>query len=132
MQPLNILVCSCDEPTEQKMVRVLEDEGVKTYTSQQLVNGLYASQQQWDFMLVDLNGLNSFLRSALPVIRRKFPVLPVIGIWTKSSTEINGMGLDYGLVLDAYLSEIPHPEDLIVNFPHVAAKYLNGYAELES
>ena len=133
MQPLNILVCSSDQPTEQKMIRELTDEGVKTCTSQQLVHGLYASKQQWDFLLIDLNGLNSFLRSALPIIRRKFPVLPVIGIWTKSSTEINGMSVDYSLVLDAYLSEVPRPEDLIVNFPHVAAKYMNGrLAELES
>ncbi|MBN1221194.1 MAG: hypothetical protein JXM69_19885 [Anaerolineae bacterium] len=112
------------------MVQTLTDEGVTVQTSQQLLNGLYGSQLKWDFLLLDLNGLNSYLRSILPLIRRKYPVLPVIGIWTKSNLETNRWGSDYGLALDAYLSEVPRPEDLIVNFPDVAARYLNMEAEL--
>jgi DNA-binding NtrC family response regulator len=119
MRTLNILVCSSDRSAEQRMARRLTGEGTKVQTSNQLMGSVYSSQHNWDFVLIDLDGLDSFLRTVLPIIHRRHPDLPLIGIWTKSSTGINGLGLDYGLELDAYLSEIPRPEDLIVNFPQV-------------
>jgi DNA-binding response OmpR family regulator len=123
MRTLNIMICSNDELTEQQMAQRLTDEGVKVQTSNYLISGLYAAQQEWDFLLIDLDGLNSFLRNVVPVVRRRYPHLPIVGIWTKSADKMNGRGSDYGLDLDAYLSEIPRPEDLIVNFPEVATKY---------
>ena len=123
MRTLNILICSSDEKTEQQMARSFTDKGVKVETSNQLINALYSSKQLWDFMLIDLNGLDNFLCRLLPLVRHRYPNIPTIGIRGASENNVSGLGLGYGLDLDAYLSEIPGPEELIVNFPHVAAKY---------
>ena len=130
MRTLNILVCSSNRSAEQQMVRMLTEDGTKVQTSNQLMGSVYSSQHDWDFILIDLNGLDSFLRTVLPIIHRRHPDLPLIGISTKSSNGINGLGMDYGLELDAYLSEMPRAEDLIVNFPQVANKSRDTQAEL--
>ena len=72
---------------------------------------------------MDLDGLNSFLRSLLPGLCRSFPNLPIIGISTRS-TAGDLLGLNSDLELDACLDKLPRPEDLIVSTPDVAAKYL--------
>jgi hypothetical protein len=129
MRPLSILICSSDAQAEQQMAKTLTEEGVNVQASNQLIGGLNGVQPDWDFILVDLDGLDTFLRSVLPVIRRRLPTLPAIGVWTKSANDVNRPIPGFSLELDAYLSEIPRPEDLIVSFPHVAAKYHNLQTE---
>jgi hypothetical protein len=118
------MVCGGDALALQKIAQRLTDEGVKVQTTTQLVECLQASQHDWDFLLIDLDGLNSFLRSLLSSLCRRFPNLPIIGISTKPVSPMNVTGVDDELGLDHCLSEIPRPEDLIVRFPQVAAKYL--------
>ena len=141
MYPLNVLICSSDTLVEQRMSRTFATGGVKVETSSHLVNGLYVTQQPWDFLFVDLDGLDDFLCRVLPAIRRKYPNLPLIGIRGKSARHnFSGLGLGYGLrndeavpiglELDAYLSELPRPEELMINFPQVAARYQSTSAEL--
>lgn len=122
MTPLKILICGGDVPTLQRMAQKLADEGVKVATSTSVIDSLCFSGQEWDFLLIDLDGLTSFLRSLLPAISRKFPALSIIGLSSRAQIDLPGLG--YGLELDDFLSEIPRPEELIVRFPHVAAKYL--------
>ena len=92
-------------------------------TSTQPVDSLVSNEQDWDCLLVDLDGLNSFLRSLLPSMSNYFPNLPMVGISTKSSPA-ETLDQGRGLKLDACLNRLPRPEDLIVSFPQVAAKYL--------
>ena len=124
MKSLSILVCGGDAPALRRIAQVLADEGVRVTTSTCIIDDLCFSGQEWDFLLVDLDGLTSFLRSLLPEICRKFPNLSIIGVSTKSGADIDSMALGYGLELDDYLFEIPRPEELIARFPHVAAKFL--------
>lgn len=130
MKPLTVLICGGDAPALQRIAKILSDEGVTVETSTQLVDNLCFSQKNWDFLLIDLDGLTSFLRSLLPAVCRKFPNLPVIGISARSAADISSTALGYGLRLDEYLFEVPRPEDLIVRFPHIAAKYLCDTASL--
>lgn len=125
MTPLRILICSGNEARIQYIANKLMDDGVQVQTISRLVDRLSFADHQWDFLLIDLDGLNSFLRSLLPAIFRKFPNLPRIGITTKPATDEDVLDRGYGLDLDAYLTEVPQPEDLIVSFPQVATKYLN-------
>jgi hypothetical protein len=124
MKHLSILLCGGDVPALKKKAKMLADEGVKVETSTQLIDNLCFSHQEWDFLLIDLDGLSSFLRSLLPAVSRNFPNLPMIGLSTKSGGDISSLQLGYGLELDDYFFEVLHPEDLIVRFPQVAAKYL--------
>jgi hypothetical protein len=124
MKQLRILLCGGDIPALKKKAKMLADEGVKVETSTQLIDNLCFSHQEWDFLLVDLDGLSSFLRSLLPAVSRNFPNLPMIGLSTKSGGDISSLQLGYGLELDDCFFEILQPEDLIVRFPQVAAKYL--------
>jgi hypothetical protein len=124
MRPLNILLVGSDELVLQQMARVLTDEGVRVQTSNRLVDAFAMSGQEWDFLLIDLDGLNSFMRSLLPSVCSNFPNLPLIGISRTAGVDVRRLEADYGPILDAYVFEIPRPEDLIVSFPQVAAKYL--------
>src|SRR5262245_47245311 len=124
MRTLSIMVCGGDPLAVQKIAQRLTDEGVKVQTTTQLVECLQAPQHDWDFLLIDLDGLNSFLRSLLSSLCRRFPNLPIVGISTRAATNNTSPGLDEEMGLDHCLSEIPRPEDLIVRFPQVAAKYL--------
>ena len=124
MKPLSILLCGGDVPALQKKAKMLADEGVQVETSTQLIDNLCFSHHEWDFLLVDLDGLSSFLRSLLPAVSRNFPLLPMIGLSTKAAEEISLMQFGYGLELDDYFFEALRPEDLIVRFPQVASKYL--------
>ena len=121
---LKILICSSDEKSMQRMANLLFEEGIEVQPSNRLVDHLCFSRQEWDLMLIDLDGLNGFLRSLLPAFFRKFPKMPRIGISTESSRDKDIMGQSYGLELDAYYIELPRPEALIVRFPDLAAKYL--------
>ena len=132
MRTLSIMVCGGDPRALQKISQTLADEGVKVQTTTQLVECLQAPQQDWDFLLVDLDGLNSFLRSLLSSLSRRFPNLPIVGISSHSATTPTTTGLDEDLGLDHCLFEIPRPEDLIVRFPQVAAKYLCDTGALSS
>jgi hypothetical protein len=124
MRTLNILICGGDDPALKRIAKTFADEGTTVATSTEVIDSLCFSHKEWDFLLVDLDGLSSFLRSLLPAVCRKFPNLPIVGISTKSAADINTMGLGYGLELDDYLFDTPHTEDLIVRFPQVAAKFL--------
>ena len=97
MCPVNILVCSDNEFIEQELVQIFANDGVRVYTSKHLISGLYSAQPKWDFLILDLNGLNTFLRTVLPVVRRRLPQLPFIGLWTTSILDFSGPGLDAGL-----------------------------------
>ena len=124
MKSLSILLCGGDAPALQQKAKMLADEGITVQTSTNLIENLCFSREQWDFLLIDLDGLSSFLRSVLPAVSRNFPNLPMIGLSTKTDEDINPLQLGYGLELDDYLFESPRPEDLIVRFPQVAARYL--------
>jgi hypothetical protein len=124
MRTLNILIVGSDEPILRQMAKKLTDEGVKVYTSHRLVDIFAMSGQKWDFLLIDLDGLNSFMRSLLPAIPENFPNMPLIGILRKPVADASRLEAEYGPLLDAYTFETPRPEDLIVSFPQVAAKYL--------
>ena len=132
MRTLSIMVCGGDPRSLQRIAQKLADEGVKVQTTTQLVECLQATHQDWDFLLVDLDGLNSFLRSLLSSLSRRFPNLPIVGISSHSATITTNTGLDEDLGLDHCLFEIPRPEDLIVRFPQVAAKYLCDTGALSS
>jgi len=122
--PLSILICSNNEATIHQMTRTLTGEGVHIQTSDGLIDYFRFSKHTWDYLLIDLDGLDSYLRNLLPHLFAKFPDLPRIGISTKSASNIKALDPGFGLDLDAWLSEIPEPEDLIVLFPQVADRYL--------
>jgi hypothetical protein len=124
MKSLTILLCGGDAPALQRKAEMLAADGITVKISTDLINNLCFSQEEWDLLLVDLDGLNSFLRSVLPAVSRNFPNLPMVGLSTKTGENINPLQLGYGLELDDYLFEAPKPEDLIVRFPQVAARYL--------
>jgi len=121
---LNILLLGSDEPALQQMAKILRDEGVQVETSHNLVDAFALAGQAWDFLLIDLDGLNSFTRSLLPSICSSFPNLPIIGIARRPGVDTGRLEADYGRILDAYVCGIPRPEELIVSFPQVAAKYV--------
>jgi hypothetical protein len=119
MKPLNVLVCSSDMLTEMEMAQDLTQQGVETQTSHEILDGVFTKPADWDFIFIDLNGLDKFVCSILPVVRRRMPDLPAIGIRTQSSFDDHA-SLACGIELDAYLSEMPRPEELIMQFPQVA------------
>ena len=123
MRTLSILICGSDTPAMNRMAEALSDEGVEVATSARPADCLNSNENEWDFLLVDLDGLDSFLRSLLPAITHHFPHLPVVGVSTKSSST-GDPNLNHGLKLDAFLDRLPRAEDLIVSSPQVAAKYL--------
>ena len=125
MKSLSILLCGGDAPALQQKAKMLADEGITVQTSTNLIENLCFSREQWDFLLIDLDGLSSFLRSVLPAVSRNFPNLPMIGLSTKTDEDINPLQLGYGLELDDYLFESPRPEDLIVRF--IYNEIWNGY-----
>lgn len=128
MISLNILICGGDYLALQRIARTLAGDGIRLATSSRLIDDLCFSNLEWDFLLVDLDGLSSFLRSLLPAVSRNFPNLPIIGI--SSRTDTDPLSLAYGLDLDDCLFGVPHPEELIVRFPQVAAKYLSDTGPL--
>jgi hypothetical protein len=124
MKALNILICGGDTFSLKRTAQILADDGVVVETSTGVITDLCFSGQEWDMLLIDLDGLTSFLRSLIPEICRRFPELPVVGISTKTTAGASATASGYGFDLDDYLFGIPHPEDLIVRFPRIAAKYL--------
>lgn len=121
---LSVLICGGDGPALERIAQKLAAEGVQVETTTRVIDYLCFSHRKWDFLLVDLDGLTSFLRSLLPAVCRQFPNLPIIGISSRSATDINFLDLGYGLQLDDCLFDIPRPEDLIVRVPQIAANYL--------
>jgi hypothetical protein len=131
MKSLRILLCGGDGPALKKKAEVLTEEGMTVQISTQLIDILYFPKQEWDFLMVDLDGLSSFLRSLLPAVSRNLPDLPIVGLSTNATGEMNLAQLGYGLELDDCLFGMPRPEELIVRFPHVAAKYLCDTGSLQ-
>ena len=66
MKSLRILLCGGDGPALKKKARVLAEEGMTVEISTQVIDILCFSKQEWDFLMIDLDGLSSFLRSLLP------------------------------------------------------------------
>lgn len=128
---LSILICSSNDTTMRQMCRTLTGDGVQIQTSERLTDQHQISGQEWDYLLIDLDGLNNSLRGVLPAVCRKFPNLPKIGISTRFAPDIDILNQGFALELDAYLTEIPYPEDLIVLFPRVAEKYLCDFTVLK-
>ena len=122
MRSLNVLICGADELAMQQIAASLVEDGVTVHISNHPIDALDSNAQKWDFLLIDLDGLNSFLRSLIPAICHKFPNLPVIGISSQSNTSDISLGNRFKL--DAYFNKAPRVEDLIVLAPRVAAKYL--------
>jgi len=127
MKPLRVLVCGGDGSTLRRVARRLSDD-VNVETSTRIIDRLCLPNKEWDILLVDLDGLTSFLRGLLPAIRLQFPNLKMLGISTRSSTDISL--LEYDLDLDGYLFALPRTEDLIVRLPLLAADYLCDTNEL--
>ena len=123
MLPLRILVCGDDRVTLQPLAQRLSDEGVKVRITTSLLDFLYRSRLEWDFLLVDMDRLTGQLRGLLPAFRRQFPNLHIVGISTKPAPQPNYP--DDNLELDGYLFNLPRPEDLIAGYPWVAANYLS-------
>jgi hypothetical protein len=121
-KPLSVLVCGGDIQRLRKIAQVLADEAVKVKISTRIIDYLCFSQQEWDILLIDLDGLNSFLSSLLPAIRRRFSKLYMVGITSKAAPDVELSY--YGLTLDDYVLNLPRAEDLIVRFPGVTASYL--------
>jgi hypothetical protein len=122
MESLRVLVCGGNSQALQKVAQQLSDEGVKAETSTQITDHLCYPDQEWDLLLVDLDGMTSFLRGLLPAVRRKFPDISILGIVNGSPLDISYFS--YDLELDGYMFSPPRPEDLIVRLPHLAANYL--------
>ena len=124
MRSLNILICGSDRRMMQGLVQRFGDGGVNAQACDHLIDNLCCSGQEWDFLLIDLDRLDSFLRTLLSAVRYKFPDLPMIGISTKSVGDTGLLNRSLDLKLDTYFSGIPRPEELIVRFPQISAKYL--------
>lgn len=120
MRTLNVLICGADELAMQRIAESLAEDGVTVQISNHPIDALDSNTREWDFLLIDLDGLNSFLRSLIPAICHRFPNLPVIGI----STQTSDTSLGNGLKLHAFLNKVPRAEDLIVVAPGIATKYL--------
>ena len=120
MRNLNVLICGADELAMQEIAAVLVDDGVTVEISNHPIDALDSNTRKWDFLLIDLDGMNSFLRSLIPAICHRFPKLPVIGI----STQTSDTSLGNGIKLHAFLNKVPRAEDLIVMAPGIASKYL--------
>jgi len=124
MKRLNILVCGGDILNLKRIAESLSDDGVQVEITSQLLDYLWFSANTWDVLLVDLDGLTSFLRSLLPEINKKFPKLPLVGFSARNPNEILSTVKPWGIELDAFWIGMPAPENLIVLFPEIAAKYL--------
>lgn len=121
MKPLRVLVCGGDFQSLEEMAQKLSDDGVKVETTTQLIDQLCRPNQEWDLLLVDINGLTSVLRGLLPAIRLQFPNLIVLGI---SDGSVSDLGYLSDVELDGFVLALPKPEDLIVRVPRLAANYL--------
>lgn len=119
-QPLKVLVCGGETHNLDRIARSLAEEGVTVKTTTRLIDSLCFAHQEWDVLLIDLDGLNSFLTSLLPVVRRRFSRLHMIGVSTQTAHDISFLSY-YGIKFDDYLFDLPHPEDLIVRLPQLAA-----------
>lgn len=122
MESLRVLVCGGNSQALHKAAQRLSDEGVRTETSTRITDHLCRPDQDWDLLLVDLDGMTSYLRGLLPAIRQEFPDLSILGIVNGSPPDIDY--LSYDLELDGYVFSPPRPEDIIVRLPHLAANYL--------
>ncbi len=119
---LRILICGRDNLVLKAIAQTLSEEGVKVQTTTSVIDCLYRSSLEWDFLLVDVDRLSENLCGLLPAVHRQFPGLQIVGISTQPSTDIDFLA--GRLELDDYLFKFPRPEDLIACFPGVAANYL--------
>jgi len=114
---MNILICGGDKPVLQRLAQELDEPGMTVQTSDHIIDDLVFSEQAWNVLLIDLEGLDSFLRKLIPTIRLEFPNLPMVGLSIKSGLADRG-----DLKLDAYLDRLPQADDLISLFPQLAAE----------
>ena len=114
---VSVLICGSDEVALQRLAQQLAWPGLELEITTRLVDHLCFSQREWDFLLIDLDSLNSLIRSLLPAVcrHRKFARLPLIGFSSQSTVPSPSLNLGYGLRLDACLSELPSGEDLLVH-----------------
>ncbi|MCB0181056.1 MAG: hypothetical protein KDI02_18130 [Anaerolineae bacterium] len=124
MGSLNILLCGGDPLALQKIAHQMRKESLNVKIIDPLRDASAFEEKIWDFLLIDLDGLSSFMRSLLPAINEDFPKLPIIGISHRYGVTAEKLIAEMGFELDGYVFGIPHPEDLIVSFPHIAARYL--------
>ncbi|HRV94525.1 MAG TPA: hypothetical protein P5526_20370 [Anaerolineae bacterium] len=124
MGSLNILLCGGDPLALQKIAHQMRKESLNVKIIDPLRDASAFEEKIWDFLLIDLDGLSSFMRSLLPAINEDFPKLPIIGISHRYGVTAEKLIIEMGFELDGYVFGIPHPEDLIVSFPHIAARYL--------
>jgi DNA-binding NarL/FixJ family response regulator len=122
VKQLRVLVCGGDSVALDQVAQRLCDDGVEVEVSTRIVDQLCRPNYKWDLLLVDLDGLTSFLRGLLPAIRLQFPELSMLGISKSSTPDISYLA--YDLEMDGYLLSLPKPEDLIVRLPRLAANYL--------
>lgn len=113
---LSVLICGSDEAALQQLAQQLARPGLELEITTRLIDHLCFSQREWDFLLIDLDSLNSLMRSLLPAVcrHRKFAHLPLIGFSSQPTAPNPSLNLGYGLRLDACLSELPPGEDLLV------------------
>ncbi|MCB0210250.1 MAG: hypothetical protein KDJ52_13010 [Anaerolineae bacterium] len=123
MRTLNILLCGDDTIALQKIARQFKADGLNVRIVDPVRDGLAFSEKFWDFLLIDLDGLNSFMRSLLPIVVEDFPNLPIVGLSRRNGATVEKLVDEVGVELDGYAFDIPRPEDLIVSFPHIAARY---------
>ncbi|MFQ5612199.1 MAG: hypothetical protein ACE5H9_08715 [Anaerolineae bacterium] len=110
MIPPRVLICGANSPALQTIAQVLSEEGVKVRTTISIIDCLYCSDLEWDFLLVDLDRPTRNLLGLLPAIRCQFPDLQVIGVATQSTPDTRL--LKNSLELDDYLFRFPRPEDI--------------------
>jgi hypothetical protein len=122
MESLRVLVCGGNSQALHKLAQRLSDEGVTAEISTHITDHLCRPDQDWDLLLVDLDGMTSYLRGLLPAIRQEFPDLSILGIVNGSPPDIGYLSYDFEL--DGYVFSPPRPEDIIVRLPHLAANYL--------
>ena len=124
MATLNVLLCGSDLLALQKIAREMRTQGLNVKLVNPLRDASAFAEKVWDFLLIDLDGLNSFMRSLLPAINEDFPKLPLIGISHRYGVTAEQLIDEVGCELDGYVFGVPRPEDLIVSFPHIAARFL--------
>ena len=124
MRPLTIFLCGRNAAVLQYIAQALTSKRVSVQTSMEITDCLRISQDKFDFLIIELDGLYGHLLALLPTIRRNTPNLPLIGMFTSSKIDPLLAGLAYSLELDDYWFEIPQPEELVTRFPQVANKYL--------
>ncbi|RME75349.1 MAG: hypothetical protein D6784_08060 [Chloroflexi bacterium] len=107
----------------RRTAQVLADDGLAVDTTSLLTDKIDA--EPWDLIILDLDGLDSFLRGVLPLLEEiAGPKMVVVGMSRRSEADGKYMADLLGLKLDAVTVGVPRPEELIVRFPRLASRIL--------